>query len=54
MDHDTRAYWMALGIVAVTASVPPLSAAGIYAMMSFTWRVGGSPEGNVTCDVVDR
>ena len=41
--HDTRAYWMAaLGIVAVTASVLLLSAAGIYAMMSFTvarrWR----------------
>jgi predicted permease len=41
--HDTRAYWMAaLGIAAVTASVLLLSAAGIYAMMSFTvarrWR----------------
>ena len=42
-EHDTRAYWMmAVGIVAVTASVLLLSAAGIYAMMSFTvarrWR----------------
>ena len=42
-NHDTRAFWMmALGIVAVTASVLLLSAAGIYAMMSFTvarrWR----------------
>ena len=42
-DHDTRAYsMMALAIVAVTASVLLLSAAGIYAMMSFTvarrWR----------------
>jgi hypothetical protein len=41
--HDTRAYWMmAVAIVAVTASVLLLSAAGIYAMMSFTvarrWR----------------
>jgi hypothetical protein len=41
--HDTRAYWMmAIAIVAVTASVLLLSAAGIYAMMSFTvarrWR----------------
>ena len=42
-SHDTRAFWMmALGIVAVTGSVLLLSAAGIYAMMSFTvarrWR----------------
>ena len=42
-SHDTQAYWMmALGIVAVTGSVLLLSAAGIYAMMSFTvarrWR----------------
>jgi len=42
-EHDTRAFWMmAVGIVAVTASVLLLSAAGIYAMMSFTvarrWR----------------
>jgi ABC-type lipoprotein release transport system permease subunit len=42
-EHDTRAFWMAaLAIVAVTASVLLLSAAGIYAMMSFTvarrWR----------------
>ena len=41
--HDTRAYWlMAVTIVAVTVSVLLLSAAGIYAMMSFTvarrWR----------------
>ena len=42
-NHDTRAFWLvALVIVAVTASVLLLSAAGIYAMMSFTvarrWR----------------
>ena len=42
-NHDVRAFWMlALAIVAVTASVLLLSAAGIYAMMSFTvarrWR----------------
>jgi predicted permease len=42
-NHDTRAFsMMALAIVAVTASVLLLSAAGIYAMMSFTvarrWR----------------
>ena len=42
-NHDTRAFWMlALTIVAVTVSVLLLSAAGIYAMMSFTvarrWR----------------
>ena len=41
--HDTRAFWMlAVTIAAVTASVLLLSAAGIYAMMSFTvarrWR----------------
>jgi ABC-type antimicrobial peptide transport system permease subunit len=41
--HDTRAFWMlAMAIVATTASVLLLSAAGIYAMMSFTvtrrWR----------------
>ena len=41
--HDARAFWMmALAVVAVTASVLLLSAAGIYAMMSFTvarrWR----------------
>jgi predicted permease len=42
-NHDTQAFWMvAVAIVAVTASVLLLSAAGIYAMMSFTvarrWR----------------
>lgn len=42
-NHDTRAFWLlALAIVATTASVLLLSAAGIYAMMSFTvarrWR----------------
>ena len=42
-NHDIRAFWMmALAIGAVTASVLLLSAAGIYAMMSFTvarrWR----------------
>ena len=42
-DHDRWAFWLlALGILAVTASVLLLSAAGIYAMMSFTvlrrWR----------------
>ncbi len=42
-EHDTPGFWMlALAVVAVTASVLLLSAAGIYAMMSFTvarrWR----------------
>ena len=42
-SHDTRAFrMMALAVMAVTASVLLLSAAGIYAMMSFTvarrWR----------------
>jgi hypothetical protein len=36
-DHNRQAYrYLSLGIVAVTASVLLLSAAGIYAMMSFT------------------
>jgi predicted permease len=36
-DHNRLAYWyLSLGIIAVTASVLLLSAAGIYAMMSFT------------------
>ncbi len=35
--HDIRAFWMlAVAIIAVTSSVLLLSAAGIYAMMSFT------------------
>jgi predicted permease len=36
-DHARRAFWyLSLGILAVTTSVILLSAAGIYAMMSFT------------------
>ena len=36
-DHSSQAFWyLSLGILAVTASVVLLSAAGIYAMMSFT------------------
>ena len=36
-DHARKAFWyLSLGVLAVTASVLLLSAAGIYAMMSFT------------------